>query len=42
MELVFIKWETQRRKTEICKGKITNRVEIKGKSKRQGEVNRGR
>lgn len=29
-------------KTEICKGKITKRVEIKGKSRRRGELKKDR
>lgn len=42
MRFVLVKWERQKRKTEICKGKITKRVEIKGKLGSQGEVKRGR
>lgn len=38
----FVKWERQKRKTEICKGKITKKVEIMGKSGRRGEERRGR
>lgn len=34
--------DRQKRKTEIWKGEITNRVEIKGKLMIQGEVKRGR
>lgn len=42
MRSVLVKWEKQKRKTEICNGKITKRVEIKGKLGRQGEVKRDR
>lgn len=34
MRSVFVKWEKEEKKTEICKGKITK---IKGKSERRGE-----
>lgn len=34
MRSVFVKWEKEERKTEICKGKIRK---IKGKSERRGD-----
>lgn len=41
MRSVFVKWERRKRKTEICKGKITKRVEIRGEVRETGEVKRG-
>lgn len=38
MRSVFVKWEKEEKKTEICKGKIRK---IKGKSERQGGTKSG-